>query len=45
MNELKESLLRELKEMEKRMKASEADKETLSANLQQSERARRTVST
>jgi len=44
MNELKESLLRELRDMEKKVKASEAEKETLSANLQQSDRARRSVS-
>ena len=44
MQELKESLMRELKDMEKKVKTSQAEKETLAANLQASERNRRAVS-
>lgn len=44
MTELKESLLREIREMEKKVKSTQHEKDTLLANLQQSDRAKRTVS-
>lgn len=44
MSELKESLLRELKEMERRVKGSEAENETLRSQLQASDRAKKAVS-
>ena len=43
MTELKESLLREIREMEKKVKSAQHEKDTLLANLQQSDRAKRTV--
>ena len=44
MSELKESLVRELNDMQRRVKQAEADNETLSAQLQSSERLRKAVS-
>lgn len=43
MTELKESLLRDIREMEKKMKSTQHEKDTLLANLQQSDRAKRQV--
>ena len=43
MTELKESLLREIREMEKKVKSAQHEKDTLLANLQQSDRAKRAV--
>ena len=44
MSELKDSLLRELKDMEKRVKLAEADNDTLRSQMQASDKARKAVS-
>ena len=43
MNEIKDSLVREMREMEKRMKATEQETEILQDKLKSSERSRRAV--
>ena len=43
MNEIKDSLVREMRDMEKRMKATEQETEVLQDKLKSSERSRRAV--